>query len=61
MSLTAIGVIGIAILIILLFSDMPVGFVMGFLGFLGFSYVVNVEAGMALLARDVWTSFPPTA
>jgi len=57
MSLTAIGVIGIAILIILLFSDMPVGFVMGFLGFLGFSYVVNVEAGMALLARDVWDVF----
>ena len=30
MSLTAIGVIGIAILIILLFSNMPVGFVMAF-------------------------------
>ena len=57
MSLTAIGVIGIAILIILLFSNMPVGFVMGFLGFLGFSYVVNVNAGMALLARDVWDVF----
>jgi len=57
MSLTAIGVIGIAILIILLFSNMPVGFVMGFLGFLGFSYVVNVEAGMALLVRDVWDVF----
>jgi C4-dicarboxylate transporter, DctM subunit len=57
MSLTAIGVIGIAILIILLFSNMPVGFVMGFLGFLGFSYVVTVEAGMALLARDVWDVF----
>jgi C4-dicarboxylate transporter, DctM subunit len=57
MSLTAIGLIGIAILIILLFSNMPVGFVMGFLGFLGFSYVVNVEAGMALLVRDVWDVF----
>jgi C4-dicarboxylate transporter, DctM subunit len=57
MSLTAIGIIGILILIILLFSNMPVGFVMGFLGFLGFSYVVNPEAGMALLARDVWDTF----
>jgi len=57
MSLTAIGVIGIAILIVLLFSNMPVGFVMGFLGFLGFSYVVNLEAGLALLARDVWDVF----
>lgn len=57
MSLTAIGVIGIAILVILLFSNMPVGFVMGFLGFWGFSYVVNMEAGMALLARDIWDVF----
>ena len=57
MSLTAIGVIGIAILVFLLFSNMPVGFVMGFLGFLGFSYVVNVNAGMALLARDIWDVF----
>ncbi|MFO7601074.1 MAG: TRAP transporter large permease [Candidatus Desulfacyla sp.] len=57
MSLTAIGMIGIAILILLLFSNMPVGFVMGFLGFLGFSYVVNTEAGMALLVRDVWDVF----
>jgi len=57
MSLTAIGMIGIAILILLLFSNMPVGFVMGFLGFLGFSYVVNAEAGMALLVRDVWDVF----
>jgi len=57
MSLTAIGIIGIAILILLLFSNMPVGFVMGFLGFLGFSYVVNTEAGMALLVRDVWDVF----
>ncbi|MFP4088152.1 MAG: TRAP transporter large permease [Desulfobacteraceae bacterium] len=57
MSLTATGVIGIAVLIILLFSNMPVGFVMGFVGFLGFSYVVNVEAGLSLLARDVWDVF----
>lgn len=57
MSLTAIGMVGIAILIILLFSNMPVGFVMGFLGFLGFSYVVNVEAGLSLLVRDVWDVF----
>jgi tripartite ATP-independent transporter DctM subunit len=36
---------------------MPVGFVMGFLGFLGFSYVVNLEAGLSLLARDVFEVF----
>jgi tripartite ATP-independent transporter DctM subunit len=36
---------------------MPVGFVMGFLGLLGFSYVVNLEAGLSLLVRDVWDVF----
>jgi len=57
MSLTTIGIIGIVILVVLLFSNMPVGFVMGFLGFVGFSYVVNVDAGLNLLARDVWDTF----
>ena len=57
MSLTTIGIIGIVILVVLLFSNMPVGFVMGFLGLLGFSYVVSAEAGLSLLARDVWDVF----
>ncbi|WP_028322804.1 TRAP transporter large permease [Desulfatiglans anilini] len=57
MSLTTIGIIGLCLLVVLLFSRMPVGFVMGFLGFLGFSYVVNVQAGLTLLARDVWDIF----
>jgi len=57
MSLTTTGILGIIILVIFLFSKMPVGFVMGFLGVLGFSYVVHLEAGLSLLARDVWDVF----
>jgi C4-dicarboxylate transporter DctM subunit len=57
MSLTTIGIIGIAILVILLFSNMPVGFVMAFVGLFGFSYVVNFSAGLSLLARDIWDVF----
>ena len=57
MSLTTTGIIGIVILVILLYSKMPVGFAMGFLGLIGFSYVVNLEAGLNLLARDVWDVF----
>ena len=53
MSLTTIGITGIVILIILLFSQMPVGFVMAFVGLFGFSYVVNFSAGLSLLARDI--------
>ena len=57
MSLTTIGIIGIIALVILLYSKMPVGFAMGFLGLFGFSYVVNIGAGVNLLARDVWDVF----
>ncbi len=57
MSLSTIGIIGIIILIVLLYSKMPVGFAMGFLGLIGFSYVVNIDAGLNLLARDVWDVF----
>lgn len=57
MSLTTIGIIGIVVLVIFLFSKMPVGFVMAFLGFLGFSFVVNLTAGLSLLAKDVFETF----
>ncbi|MBW2208370.1 MAG: TRAP transporter large permease [Deltaproteobacteria bacterium] len=57
MNVTTIGIIGVVVLILLLFSRMPVGFVMGFLGFLGFSYVVNVSAGLSLMARDAFEIF----
>ena len=57
MSLSSVGIIGIIILVIFLFSKMPVGFAMGFLGLVGFSYVVNLNAGLNLLARDVWDVF----
>ena len=53
----AIGVIGVAILIILLFSGMPVGFVMAWVGFLGFSYLTDLTSGLGLLARDVFDTF----
>ena len=57
MSLSTIGIIGIIILLVLLYSKMPVGFAMGFLGLIGFSYVVNFDAGLNLLVRDVWDVF----
>jgi C4-dicarboxylate transporter DctM subunit len=57
MSLTTIGIIGLCLLVILLFSKMPVGFVMALLGFVGFSYVVTIGAGLSLLAKDVFDTF----
>jgi tripartite ATP-independent transporter DctM subunit len=57
MSLTAIGIIGILVLILFLFTNMPVGFVMGLIGFLGFSYIRGFGPGTSLLAKDVFEVF----
>jgi C4-dicarboxylate transporter DctM subunit len=57
MSPTTIGLIGLAILIVVLFSRMPVGFVMALIGVLGFSYVVSWEAGLRIMAKDFFGIF----
>jgi len=57
MELTHIGIIGIIILIIFLFSNMPVGFVMGLVGLGGFIYVKGLGPGLNLLASDVFDIF----
>lgn len=57
MSPTLIGIIGLVVLIIVLFSRMPVGFVMALVGLVGFSYMVSLEAGLSLLAKDIFDIF----
>jgi len=52
-----IGIIGIFILILIFMLSMPVGFAMAFVGLAGFCYLVSPEAGLSLLARDVFTTF----
>jgi tripartite ATP-independent transporter DctM subunit len=54
---TTVGVIGLVILVIALFSRMPVGFVMALIGFLGFSYLVSLEGGLRLFAKDIFVIF----
>jgi C4-dicarboxylate transporter, DctM subunit len=49
---TTVGLIGLAVLIIVLFSRMPVGFVMALIGVVGFSYAVTWGAGLRMLAKD---------
>ncbi len=51
------GLIGLVILVILLFSRMPVGFVMALVGFVGFSYLVSLEGGLRIFAKDVFDIF----
>jgi len=52
-----IGILGIVILVILFLLRMPVGFAMAIVGLAGFSYLVSPEAGLALIARDVFEIF----
>ena len=48
----AMGIIGIGLLILLLFSSMPIGPVMALIGFIGFSYLVNPNASLAILGTS---------
>lgn len=54
---TTVGLIGLAVLIIVLFSRMPVGFVMALVGVVGFSYAVTWDAGLRMLAKDFYSIF----
>ena len=58
MSATAIGVIGILILLaVMFFLGMPVGFAMAIVGFCGFWHVVSFNAALNMVATDVWSTF----
>ena len=57
MNASFIGILGIVILVILFLLRMPVGFAMAIVGLAGFSYLVSPEAGLALIARDVFEIF----
>ena len=57
MSPITIGLIGIVVLVLIFFLGMPVGFAMAFVGMAGFCYLVSPEAGLSILARDVFSNF----
>ncbi len=54
MNPTWIGIIGIALMIAIFFSRMPVAYVMAIVGFLGFSHLTSFNAGLKLLSRDIY-------
>jgi tripartite ATP-independent transporter DctM subunit len=54
---TLVGLIGIGLLIIFLFTRMPVGFVMALLGFAGFSYLISFKAGLGIVIKDIYETF----
>jgi len=52
-----IGFIGIGALFVLLFSGLPVGFLLALLGLIGFSYLTTFGAGANLIAKDFFSNF----
>jgi C4-dicarboxylate transporter DctM subunit len=52
-----VGVIGICILLVLLFSRMQIGFAMGLVGFAGFAYVAGFAGGLGILRTVVYSTF----
>jgi tripartite ATP-independent transporter DctM subunit len=50
------GIIGVSLLVLLLFSSMPIGPVMALIGFLGFAYLVNLNASLAILSTSPYRS-----
>ncbi len=58
MSLALVGITGIvALLLILFFLSIPVGFAMGIVGFLGFCYLVSFKAGLNMISSALWETF----
>lgn len=57
MSPTVIGIIGLVSLFMMIFSRIPVGFVMLLVGFIGFGSVVSFDAALNMIAKDLYDVF----
>lgn len=57
MDATAIGIIGICVMLALFMTRMPVAYVMALTGAIGFSIMTSVKGGLNLLSRNIYESF----
>lgn len=57
MTPTLIGITGIVILVALIFLETPVGFAMAIVGLGGFGYIINFDASLNMLAKDLFQIF----
>ena len=51
------GLVGFAVLVVLMFARIPVGFVMTIVGLVGFGLLTSRDAALNLLARDFFATF----
>lgn len=54
MSPEVAGIVGIILLVAFFIIRMPIAFSMAFVGFIGFSYVSSLKAGLAILPRSIF-------
>jgi len=52
-----VGLLGLVVVLVLFLTGIELGFAMALIGFLGFSYLVSLKAGLNLLAKDVFDVF----
>jgi tripartite ATP-independent transporter DctM subunit len=57
MNPTVVGIIGIAVMVLIFFTRMPVAYVMTLIGFLGFSFMISLKGGLNLLSRNIYEVF----
>jgi len=57
MNPVAIGIIGIAVLLLFFLLGMPVAFSMAFVGFVGFAYLGGLLPALSLIAQDIFGEF----
>ena len=57
MSPITIAIIGVVLLLVLFLLRMPVAYVMGVVGFIGFSYVTSPQGALRLIAKDFFNLF----
>jgi tripartite ATP-independent transporter DctM subunit len=57
MSEVAIGIIGLAVVLVMFLTGIELGFAMALVGFVGFSIIVSTPAALNLLAKDVFDVF----
>jgi len=57
MNPTTVGIIGIVLMVAIFMTRMPVAYVMALVGFVGFSMLISLQGGLALLSRNIYESF----
>lgn len=57
MNNVTVGILGLIFILALFPTGIELGFAMALVGFLGFSYVVSLKAGLNLVAKDIFTVF----